>query len=327
MRFSLVWVLTVLSFGLGAISAIASEIRYVSEDIVSFGEKAIRKATPLNSMIDEDCRPKIKESVCLVGPDRKCDAESSRYVPLFEKIHDRLPEVLQKMFCRVERIYVEKELKSTAYANPWSQAIGIRQSLLDRKLKFSEWATWKEQLTFGGSLESYDTKETLPTFVSNGTHEDFVMNVVIHEFGHLFDFANDLNAQSGTGFAEGTWGALSWKSLTVPLPNVDYPDRKNVCFYDCGDHPLSETIVPRVYQDLYSKSNFLNTYTSRNAREDFADTFAFIFTYELLPELSYVLETKQGDRFDFGEELKSTRMESKVKFVEAFLRKDNLLYP
>ena len=320
-----------LAVGLFVSAAQAAEqVHYVSDDIVRL--PGAKKITPVmgNSLLDEDCKAKIKEIVCVVeagghGEERPCEAGSEKYASIFERIHDRLPEYLQKMYCRVSKIYIEKELRSTAYAAPWNSAIGIRQSLLDEKLTFAEWATWKEQLTFGGSLDSYATKEQLPTFVSNGTHEDFVMNVVIHEFGHLFDFANELNGQWTV--EKGSYAALSWKTLMLPLPGVDFPNRREICFYDCEDHPVKESLVETIYNDLYTKTNFLNTYTSRNAREDFADTFAFVVSYQLTPDLSYILETRKGKAFDFKQELAAERMKTKVKYISDFIAKDNLQYP
>lgn len=297
---------------------------YLSDDIVVLDRQPV-----FRSFTDaEDCRPLIKESVCVVEPgggERECLPESADYVALFERIHDRLPAVLQKVFCSVERIYIEKELKSTAYASPFSAAIGMRKSLLDEKLTFAHWATWKEQLSFGGKLNSYKTDETLPTFVSTGTHEDFVMNVVIHEFGHLLDYANDLNVSAGSAFKAGTWGALSWKALSLPLPQFDYPDRSKICFYDCDGSVLAKGAVKKIYEDLYSQSNFLNTYTSRNAREDFADTFAFYYTF-LLSDISYELDTRAGTKYDFRAELASARMKAKRDYVKAFVT-GTILYP
>ncbi len=319
---------------LAAISAgqsFAHTLQYVTDDLVVIdGQTEMRKPSAA-SLLDEDCREKIQETVCVVGGstggDRPCAPESSDYVPLFQRIHDRLPEVLQKMFCKVERIYVEKNIPSTAYASPWSSAIGMRKSLLDEKLTFAHWATWKEQLTFGGKLDSYLVDEALPTFVSNGTHEDFVMNVVIHEFVHLFDFANDLNETEGFKFKAGSWGEIGWKSNGLPLPSFDFADRKSICFYDCGTSPVAKTKVTAIYNDVYTKTNFLNTYTSRNPREDFADTFAFYYTYELSPDLSYVLETRQGASYDFKQELNSTRLAKKLDYIKGFVGKADLLYP
>ena len=324
--------MVVTAFALaGAGPSMGQGLHYISDDIVVLeGAQAI-SPRPISDFMDEDCKAKIKDSVCVVEPggsaERECLPESVNYVPLFERIHDRIPVALQKMFCRVSRIFVEKELKSTAYASPWSLAIGIRKSLLDEKLTFAHWASWKEQLTFGGKLDSYHTDENLPTFVSNGTHEDFVTNVMIHEFGHLFDFANDLNQTSGAEMKSGTWGALSWKNLMMPLAQFDFSDRVGVCFYDCEDHPLPKQKVQKVYEDLYAQTNFLNTYTSRNAREDFADTFAFHFSFDLDPALSYVLETRQGKTFDFKAEMASSRLSKKVSYIEAFVNQSDLLYP
>ncbi|MFN8369487.1 MAG: hypothetical protein U0T83_02555 [Bacteriovoracaceae bacterium] len=59
------------------------------------------------------------------------------------KKYDYYPKALQKMFCSIDRIYIEKELRSIAYAGSGSDregnitgsVIGIRKSAIDEKLK------------------------------------------------------------------------------------------------------------------------------------------------------------------------------------------------
>ncbi len=310
-------------------------MHYLSDDVVwmETGE-ATREAKPFGERFsDEDCRAKIKSLVCLVDNtesglafQRKCLPDSPKYVPAFEAIYDIYPPVLQKMFCSVSKIFVEKQLDSTAYASPNSYAIGIRQSLVEGNFGLGRWATWKEQLPFGGSLTSYSVKTDLPSFsaISPGLPNDFLYDVIAHEFGHLFDFANHINSRTGAPKA-GSWTALSWDDFSTPKHGNDYSHREDICFYDCTS-ALKKEVVPELYQELFSKTNFLNTYTSRNPYEDFADTFGFyvLFKYQ---KTEYVLNTNQGEKYDFRKELDSGRMKEKVTFIEDFLSRSDILYP
>lgn len=330
-------------FSILAMTAIATSVHagpkagltYLTDDIVVFqDDREPRRPAPLSDFADEDCKANVKNVVCLVnnadGTDalgRECAEGTNKYIPIFEALHDRFPPKLQKMFCAVRKIYVEKTLKSTAYASA-SGVIGIRQSLIDEKLDLAAWATWKEQLTFGGSLTSYATKGDLPVFAtsSEDNANNFLYNVIAHEFGHLFDFANDLNESDGFKMKAGSWGDISWQTFTKPKAEFDFPNRNKVCFYDCGNHPLKKEAIPQIYKDLKEKSNFLNTYTSRNAYEDFADTFAFYVMFNHTTA-TYKIDTKQGLAYDVREDFKSDRLKKKVEYIKDFLAKDNIQYP
>ncbi len=311
-------------------------MRYLTDDIVWMDPGSLKVRTPAifdSRFTDDDCRDRISKVVCLVDDNstglaygRECLADSAKYVPVFETLYDEFPPLLQKMFCSVSKIFIEKNLDSTAYAVPNTYAIGIRQSLLDEKLSLGAWATWKEQLPFGGSLTSYAVKEDLPSFTveSQEVKNDFLWDVVAHEFGHLFDFANQLNS----GFSnvkEGSWGALSWTSFSTPKQGNDYFHRADICFYNCTG-ALSRDLIPQIYDELFTKTNFLNTYTGRNPYEDWADTFGFylLFKYH---KTRVVLTTNQGKTYDLSKELASARLKEKVEFVENFLNRSDILYP
>ena len=74
------------------------------------------------------------------------------------------------MFCSLKHIYIEKKFYGTAYAfGTYDQdkkmdgaELGIRQSVLDQNLKLTNWASWKEQLSFGGVTDSYTVTPYLP---------------------------------------------------------------------------------------------------------------------------------------------------------------------
>lgn len=120
----------------------------------------------------ESCREHIRKVMCLadpapnggVGQDRPCLPGGDAYAVFFETLYDHYPLSLQKMFCSLKVIYVEKEFSGTAYAgtikDPSGKIVGaqmgIRKSVLDSQLNLSAWASWKEQLSFGGKTDSYE---------------------------------------------------------------------------------------------------------------------------------------------------------------------------
>src|SRR5689334_2147175 len=79
----------------------------------------------------EDCRARIKKVVCLVEPEpsktagagiagadpksRSCLPGGDAYAAPFEILYDHYPPVLQKVFCSLGKIYIEKEFFGTAY--------------------------------------------------------------------------------------------------------------------------------------------------------------------------------------------------------------------
>ena len=124
----------------------------------------------------------------------------------------------------------------------------------------------------------------------------------------------------------GSWGDLSWTSFSKPKAAFDFTNRNKICFYDCGSHPLKKEVIPTLYADL-TKSNFLNTYTSRNPYEDFADTFAFYVMFNTVASITYSLDTQQGAVYDIRKQLASDRMKPKVDYVKAFLAGASIKYP
>lgn len=106
------------------------------------------------------------------------------------------------MYCHLDKLWIEKSFPATAYASPLvdskmkmiSGAVGVRQELVETHLSFDDWISWKEETTFGGSLDMNSNRLGLINYYSNLNTKEFGFDYVVnHEFGHLFDFANNLN--------------------------------------------------------------------------------------------------------------------------------------
>lgn len=301
----------------------------------------------------EDCRANIAKVVCLTDKmvtdhdpaKRFCEEGGAAYATYFEQLYDHSPPVIQKMFCSLDYLFIEKSFEGTAYAgaikNPAGESIGalmgIRKSVLDEALNLSTWASWKEQLSFGGINDSYTLTPSLPqiTTVSNPGVSDFLYFVVAHEFGHIFDFANKLNATSNCknpgedepecNFAEGSWGALTWATNKIPTKENDYAHRNQLCFYWCKDQFITSSETAEFFAGLQA-SAFLSTYASSNPWDDFADSLAYYLMDQNL-NTTYVIDTKQGANHDIIKKMKSPIFAPKHKYIQNFLSRTDIIYP
>lgn len=302
-----------------------------------------------------DCRAQIAKAVCLVEPAAKGQAPEARpcldggsaYADPVEDLYDHYPPALQKMFCSVKFIFIEKDFFGTAYAGQIKDSdgkingamIGIRKSLLDQPPDLATWATWKEQLSFGGVYDSYTLTPDLPQVLTQSQIQtnDFLYFVITHEFGHLLDFANDVNKTKSCAEAENSqdhgecemdeqgWGAFSWITDRKPKLENEFPHRSELCFYWCEGKPLLKNDVPQVYADM-DQTSFISIYATTQPWDDFADSVAY-FTMSKNLKLNYLISTKQGKTYDIVARLKSPRFSKKYAYLEKFLQRADLIYP
>jgi hypothetical protein len=280
-----------------------------------------------------DCRANIRAVTCVsrgvfdaagdVPMTRGCARGAEPYVAFFERVYDRLEPTLQKMFCSVKAIHVEPNLESIAYAGMSFRGaeIGFRKSIIDEGLDLSRLISWKEQLPFGGVRGSYEVARDLPQveIVSDAPPvEDLAFYVLSHEFGHLFDFANDINGGRRDG-----WTPLSWESRGTPLPTSDFPHRADICYYNCSGGPLDRGVIPALYAGL-ERSNFVTVYAATNPYDDWAESLAFYMLEQ--QGMTYDLRTGQGETYDLLSKLRAPQFASKLAWVERFLA-GTLQYP
>lgn len=136
--------------------------------------------------LEADCRARIRDIVCLVDPSttgepaelvdtRPCLEGGSAYAKHFEALYDRFPAALQKSFCSLGVIFVEKESAGASYAglkvDREGHVVGARLGL--RKAKLDE----------------------------QGASE-FVQYAVAHGFAHILDYMNGLHTSSWDEFAD-----------------------------------------------------------------------------------------------------------------------------
>lgn len=168
-------------------------------------------------------------------------------------------------------------------------------------------------------MSTYVPKPELPLIrsVSPAAVNDFLYQVIAHEFGHLFDFANDVQK---------TWGPISWGKNGLPRPENDFPHRDALCFYSCGGKYIAREAMKQVYDDLYGRTDFIGTYAATNPLDDFADSFAHYLMAKYLGT-SFVIALPDGNRYDIEAKLVSPAFAAKFRYLTEFLARPDLHYP
>lgn len=333
-------------------NSLAAQIQKIAPDFSVINLEKHEKVPP--HFIDNtlNCKQNIQDVMCFVDPvqgdpeqnpfARSClpDSRKEKFVTFFQELHDQYPAELQKMFCSVKRIFVEKQdFGGTAYAGvavdqqgQKHAIMGIRASVVemgDPRLDF--WVSWKEQLSFGGILEKYVLTPGLPFIGSApiGYNNDFIYYVIAHEFGHIFDFANQLNnfeeTKNGWEAKPGSWSALSWKTFETPKDQFNFQDRDKLCFYWCEGKTIARENINQMYADL-SKTNFMSFYASTNPYDDFAETMAFTYLRKGLHS-TYILNTGAGESYDMMRKLRSPLLKSKMNYIHKLMTSPDLRYP
>lgn len=316
-----------------------------------------------------DCRAHIAEVICHVNPSqndrvaREClqEKDLNPAVAQLQLVHDAFPPVLQRVFCSLDVIYVEKDFIGTAYAglsDDGRQAVmGIRETALlpeaGQMLSLSEWVSWKEQLSFGGTPMGYSHRDDLVKIdaeIASGEANDFLFFVIAHEFGHVLDFANRVNhfdCEADPARCEpapGTWSKLSWRSYDhlypdpppasdpwalqqyQPLADADFLHRDQLCFYACPAGHGSKQKMEALYLSLQS-STLLTTYSATNPWDDFAEFVAFYAGVQRGP-MRYDVLLPSGLRYDLASKfLHDPRLTAKRSWLEEFFERGSIRLP
>jgi hypothetical protein len=296
-----------------------------------------------------DCRAHIKKAVCVVDRSsaaqikRPCVADNSLYVAEYEKIHDELPALLQKMFCSVRHFYIESELNSLAYAQPVRYQgkidgviFGIRQSVFENAYTADTVMSWKEQTNFADAAE-YQVDAELPrvVFKDNSSSNLLLHYVLVHEFAHFFDFANSVSSQSCrlqnpqddecSYTDDSSWGGLSWEKPGVMKTSLKLVEPGTFCFYFCEEKNRSLPSFDAIY-GAFEKMPFATTYATGNVLEDFAETFTFhVNSSTKVWEKSYLLPS--GTSLPLTERFEGELLAKKRDFVQTLISNPEVRYP
>jgi hypothetical protein len=294
-----------------------------------------------------DCRSHIADAVCLVDPvdynnpyanqyNRPCLPGGEKYASVFEKHFDQSGPMIQKMYCSLEKIWIENILTTTAYASPIydssnnlvAAAIGIKKEFIEKPLSMGNWLSSKEESSFG-------SKRGLINYTHEQKNKKFnaIIYAINHEFGHIFDYANKINQYDEDCLMdqspgncipkEKSWGAISWASAVKPLAQNTIILSSPLCFYNCQGEFVNSDQAGLLFESLI-KTNFQSTYSTINPKEDWAEAFAlYLATNEA--GLNLKVETT-GKTYNLTEHYLSQKLSEKRDFVKKFIN-SKYLYP
>ena len=217
---------------------------------------------------------------------------------------------------------------------------GIRKSVLDEGLNLATWASWKEQLSYGGLTDAYTPLPYLPIIETSSEMtkvNDFLYFVVAHEFAHILDFTNEINKTKNCPSVPddqespecemdaNSWGGLGWSTDRRPKPENDFLNRSFLCFYWCNGNSIAPSSVSQLYSDLFA-TDFISIYATTQPWDDFADSFAYFLMNKNL-NTTYLLHTNQGASYDIMAKLRSPVWNKKFQFLVQFLNRTDIVYP
>ncbi len=237
----------------------------------------------------EGCREKIPSRVFALNQ------ETGEYTPItdpaitniFLEAYDLFPAPVQAMMCSFEKFGLYHDNAGASASSDMS----FRRAPFDQALGAEQWMTWKDQLNFGTpNTNEFQNDPALAHVEVDARIKNvkFLYFLLVHEIGH--------NVERSWDF-EKRWNALH------ELPENEFEGKSLLCSYWCEPGksvPTQKT--ESVYGDLFSKTNFLSLYTTRNEEEDFADSFAFYVATQI-SGYSYDIVLPNGTRHGVREKM------------------------
>lgn len=342
------------------------EVNFVRGSTDAFAVTLSEKQLPEDTWVrPTDCRANIAQVLCEVEPEetwgnplaRVCLGGEQKYQKAFEDIYDALDPINQEMFCSLRRIFIEKSFYATGYAGQIyiknegggrtvlpGAMMGVRKSVLEENPSLLQWASWKEQLNFTPIQQEFETPLAYPKFTGHKP-PSLLLNIIVHEFGHLFDFSNKINGeelgdpeclneeiQSEEEFYDkckpfatpNTWTDISWINGITVKSEKDFSGRAKLCFYNCTSRlDLSTELIP-FYEGL-AQSDFVTSYAASGYMEDFAEAWVVrwmrtVFKGDLAIQASPSVEVRMNDIY------MSEKFKAKREYIEKFVQ-GKIIYP
>jgi hypothetical protein len=222
--------------------------------------------------------------------DRSCKSGHEDYKDYFMQVYKMTPEPVQKLICGVSVIYlvegenvpyggqvsyiydindVKNEKVYDGYKSYDLKAIGQYLSIsVHYRIKNKETCADAAQRRFNarfGFASDFSSKQILPqyAFENDSPACDFV-KTLIHEAGHIFDFANDVMSHHE-----------DWVSKSFVETDGDYPRAKAGPLLFSAN-PLDSTQAKELLVE-FNQSPFVTFYALNNPMEDFAEEFVNMF--------------------------------------------------
>lgn len=282
-----------------------------------------------------DCKAHISNIICEVeAPEteaerfdvgRKClSVNTDRHRDQIVKAYLLYPEFIQRQFCSLKKIYIERE-----YTEPsWSKAvdentprqiiIGIKKSDLDRGMSLQDFNSWYEQQTFGGS--NTELKSGLPTVKvspADMSQQPYVVFRLLHELAHSFDYQYRYNrAKDDQGFKD-SWTTIYWDEVNTLKPKHNFSYRNQICLLNCNSKYITASKANTVYQQI-QKSGFVSLASTVDAKEDFAESFTY-YVMKKYMKTSFVIEANKKS-FPVDKVLNGKKFKDKKIYLDQIIK-------
>ncbi|MFS4460898.1 hypothetical protein [Bdellovibrio sp. HCB2-146] len=204
--------------------------------------------------VDPDCDSHLAKILCVsddkeLGFDKNCSFEKvqPQQIAALQNFVKELPPFHQKVMCHLNRVQIQNNIYSIAYASGIAgpeyfrigNMIGLRPEVLEKGSVTDDLFSWKEQLNFGLSQPNDPERKPSPLGpqVIDRVPPEFsqYLSVIIHELNHLVDYmnrANEINyadcvedehqpylfvCQSGEkSFSRLSWGETTYTIMAPP---------------------------------------------------------------------------------------------------------------
>lgn len=251
------------------------------------------------------------------------DGGRQRFAERIIGICGQLPPLFQDLMSNVDTIHIERDLDTVAYATATLSRgiVGIQQEVLENEVSFESLLSWKEQLIFRKGTRRFQFNPTLPRYqiVGSDLPNAGLLYVLIHEFAHVLDYRNGVNA---------SWSAAEWEGARYR--STDGTKSMKTYLGSISFYGSTSAIYPVFAEPLYRsllESTFISTYASTDPHEDFAESVAhYVFLTHYAQNIR--LSLNSIELLDSRKRLMSDAFGPKFDFVERFLRRTDLkLHP
>ncbi|RYZ85385.1 MAG: hypothetical protein EOP04_16105 [Proteobacteria bacterium] len=291
-----------------------------------------------------NCLEKIPQLICEVAPplreqDRYVDGrpclavDTQFYVKQITRAFNSYPKFVQRLGCSLKRIYIEQNFFGPAWSSPVDEnlpteiLIGLRKKDLDEGADFQIFSTWFEQQTFGGSGRFVPPSEFPLVTIRprKWAKEPSLIFTLLHELAHALDYLRGYNLPKEHAEYLTSWTHIAWTDLDKVREEFDFPYRKSICLNGCSGDFIEPRQAHVVYREM-AMAGFISQLSTTNAREDFADTFA----YYVLDRFMQVNVSVRANGFDYSinKTLASPKFRVKIAFIDhviAGLNKKSIL--
>lgn len=310
-----------------------------------------------------NCINRFISRVCIAGHPqpgetirtRRCTDAPDVYKEKLAASLAKLPDNMIRMACHVQNVYIESDPEYFPYngfawfhdfedriREPRGAMVRISQKRFDEYIR-GEWTLAsllkaKTLKIFGDGIDAYE--------IGYESTIDFLDYLMAHEFTHLVDLSNRLNAIADDGCARqfffgegmaancemeaGSFSNFSWEGTRRPIMIKDGDFGPLLEKYYAGEK-LSPVQVFDFVTYLAAKMNFITDYQLSDPFEDLAELTAFYLLTKNNPgaHLDLTVKSAQGREmhWDCATRLTASPLAAQIDYVERVVLSPSIRYP